>query len=42
VTDVDGLSVADMLALLGNGVCPQQAALAITRLFGGDVDGAAA
>jgi hypothetical protein len=24
------------------GVVPQQAALAITRLFGGDVDGAAA
>lgn len=42
VTDVDGLSVADMLELLGNGVCPQQAALAITRLFGGDVDGASA
>jgi DNA (cytosine-5)-methyltransferase 1 len=42
VTDVAGLSVTDMLQLLGNGVCPQQAALAITRLFTGDVDGAAA
>jgi DNA (cytosine-5)-methyltransferase 1 len=40
VTDIPALSVADMLQLLGNGVVPQQAALAITRLFGGDVDGA--
>jgi len=40
VTDIPALSVADMLQLLGNGVVPQQAALAITKLFGGDVDGA--
>lgn len=34
VTDVDGLSRADQLRLLGNGVVPQQAAAALTWLLG--------
>jgi DNA (cytosine-5)-methyltransferase 1 len=42
VTDVPGLSVQEMLQLLGNGVVPQQAAFAISRLFSGDGDGAQA
>ena len=42
VTDVPGLSIPDMLQLLGNGVVPQQAAYAISGLFSGDIDGAAA
>lgn len=39
VTDVPGLTVTEMLQMLGNGVCPQQAALAITQLFSGDCVG---
>lgn len=39
VTDVPGLSVVDMLQMLGNGVVPQQAAYAIAKLFSGDCDG---
>jgi len=39
VTDVPGLSVQEMLQLLGNGVVPQQAAYAISQLFSGDCDG---
>lgn len=32
VTDVPGLTRADQLRLIGNGVCPQQAALALEVL----------
>lgn len=32
-----GLKRADQMKALGNGVCPQQAALALERLFGGEV-----
>lgn len=35
VTDVPGLSYREQLHLLGNGVVPQQAAYALTRLLGG-------
>ena len=36
-SDEIGLSRKDQLKAIGNGVCPQQATLALERLFGGDV-----
>lgn len=36
-SDEIGLSRKDQLRAIGNGVCPQQATLALERLFGGDV-----